>query len=137
MSSRVARTRRDVLSCPKKGAAVVCLSAASADEAVTEVTSMADKATSTMTCPQTGGVFITKLAASGGDASWAGGGGGGSAATVVAEGEGNNANAIIGEEHNDRARNITTLRMRKTRDLIVCLSRDICSSRETSSFPLS
>ena len=47
------------------------------------------------------------------------------------------ANAVIGEGHNDRARNTTTLQMLNTRDLTVCLSRDVCSPRETSSLPLS
>ena len=53
---------------------------------------------------------------------WAGGDGGGVAATVVApEGEANNADAIMGEGHNDRARNTTILQTLKTRDLIVYL----------------
>ena len=93
---------------------------------------------------------IATLAASGGGASAAGGGG--SATTVVAAGEGNNADAPIGEEHNDRTRNTTTLQMIKTRDLIVCLSffvpitaiaegvhqlqRDVGSPWETSSLLL-
>ena len=38
------------------------------------------------------------------------------------EGKGNNADAVIGERHNDRATNTTTLQMLKTRDLFVCLS---------------
>ena len=38
------------------------------------------------------------------------------------EGEGNNADAVIGERHSDRATNTTTLQMLKTRDLVVCLS---------------
>ena len=52
---RVARTMRGVLSRPRKGAGVVRLGAASAsaDDAVAEVTSMADEATSATTRPQT------------------------------------------------------------------------------------
>ena len=53
------------------------------------------------------------------------------------EGEGNNADAVISEGHNNLARNTTILQMLKTRDLIVCLSCDICSPRETFSLPLS
>ena len=65
---------------------------------------------------------VATSAASGGGVSWAGGDGGGVAATVVApEGEANNADAIMGEGHNDRARNTTILQTLKTRDLIVYL----------------
>ena len=58
-------------------------------------------------------------------------------AIVVAEGGENSTDAVIGEGHDDSARNTTILQMLKTRDLIVCLSRDVCSPRETSSLPLS
>ena len=38
------------------------------------------------------------------------------------EGEGNNADAVIGEGHNNRATNTTALQMLKTRYLVVCVS---------------
>ena len=73
-------------------------------------------------------------AASGGGASWAGGSGGSDAATVVAEREGNNADAVINEGHNDCARNTTTLQMLKTRDLVVYLLRDYALLRRPARF---
>ena len=53
VASRVARTRMDVLSRLRKGVGVVRLGAVSANEAVAEVTSMADEATITTTRPRT------------------------------------------------------------------------------------
>ena len=104
----------DVLSRLRKGVGVVRLGAVSANEAVAEVTSMADEATITTTRPRTSA--RSRLAVcplrrwrlpEGARRGRADGGGG--AATVIAEGEKNNADAVISEGQNDRAINTTTL----------------------------